>query len=129
MKRVAVALLALIALACGGAEAISTRPLTEGGTYDLTSIDGTALPFPTDVTEAITSGSLALDADTHAWSMDEERSRFGQPFSSLTLSGSYTLSGNILTLTVPMGGSLAGSYALQTITVPRYGRTFLFTRR
>jgi hypothetical protein len=64
--------------------------------------------------------------------MDEEHSKYGRPFSSLTLSGRYTLSGSTLTLLSPAGGSLAGlsgSYAQQTVAVQRYGWTYLFTRR
>jgi hypothetical protein len=130
MKRFAILFVALVALACGGGEKISTLPLTEGGTYDLTSINGTALPFPSGPSESVTSGALTLDPDTHAWTMEQQRSSAGQPATITTLSGgSYTLSGSILALTIPMGGSLAGSYAVQTITVYQNDWTLLFTRR
>lgn len=138
MRRFAIALLAA-AVACGGSDTISPLPLTETGTYQLSTVNGAPLPFllssQSGNSHYISGGDLALDAETHAWTMVVRESYTGpiaQPPGQTTLFGNYTISGTSITLTLAYaqgGGTIPATLNGDALTVTDGGRAMLFTRR
>jgi hypothetical protein len=137
MRRFAVAVLAL-AVACGGSDTTSTLPGTEGGSYALTSVNGTPLPFLESSSSGnstyLSSGAIQLDHVAHTFTLVLHESSTGptaQPPATTTLFGSYTMSGTSLTLTLSAangGGTLPATWTEPTIAVTSGSRTMLFTR-
>lgn len=125
MRRLMLAALATLLVACGGDKA--TAPDVVSGNYTLRTVNGTSLPatFYLDQAERdeFLDGSIALASD-HSWSGSLSVRATAIPGGGLLFNGplpvggTYSLSGSSITLTDGAHGlSFAGTIASGTLNV------------
>ncbi len=128
MKRIIVATLVLMTAACGSS---SSAPTTrdEIGTYTLVSVNGNAVPC--DFAEGgaaarITAGSLTF-AGGGTVHIGTSFTINGQP-QSTDVSGTYTRSGNSLTMHYSNGGANTATLSGATLTMMNEGVAWVYAR-
>jgi hypothetical protein len=105
MRRLVLAGVAMLLVACGGDK--TTGPETVSGTYTLRTVNGTAVPMivyqDSQEKDELLAGNVTLSAD-NSWSgllsIRATDLSSGQVFGgSYPIGGTYSLSGNTITLT------------------------------
>jgi hypothetical protein len=127
--RVAKVALAAAAIAMFGAcGSDSTGPSNKNveGTYSLTTVDGSSLPFTIpntgDNTEIVQSATLTLTGDS-TYTASASGTENGDPTNIITDAGHYSVSGSQVTFTSALieGGNYTGTASGTTITVSIIG--------
>ena len=126
MRRLVVLLTFAAAVACGGDS--STSPsATVPGTYTLQSINGAPLPFiyfqsGADKGEIVADTLILNDGGTWSESGTDRQTQSGQVTTqTITDGGTYTLSGNALTLVSAQFGPTNAAVANGTLTLTAQG--------
>lgn len=124
MRRLVLATVAMLLVACGGDKATGPDPVT--GSYTLRTVNGGALPqtFYQDGVEIdkLFAGTISLAAD-HSWtgslSVDATAIPGGQSLfhGPIPVSGTYSLNANSITITDPHGLSFNGTVSGGTMTL------------
>jgi len=124
MKRIAAAVLLLSVAACESTvEGALGSPV---GTYSLTAVDGSALPFNTGTT-IIVRGTIVLKGGGDYTLTQADSSTAGN-VANTSLSGTWSLNENALAL-VPSGGSLElGIASIDTLKITRGSHLNLYIR-
>jgi len=124
MKRIAAAVLLLSVAACESTvEGALGSPV---GTYSLTAVDGSALPFKTGTT-IIVRGTIVLKGGGDYTLTQADSSTAGN-VANTSLSGTWSLNENALAL-VPSGGSLElGIASIDTLKITRGSHLNLYIR-
>ena len=123
------------AVACGSDS--STQPTTTSiaGTWDLTSVNGTALPFVinqtgTDKLELVGDVVTATATGTYTESFSFRETLNGVVTTTTEPdNGTYTINGNAITLNSSTNGSITGALSGNTFTLVDQGFVFLFTKQ
>lgn len=133
-KMVAIAVLGLAAVACGGGDDGINEPASIAGTYNLQTIDGQAPPVvvfeePGFKVE-ITSGNFILAANgsfttTVVWRITEDNVPTNE---SETFPGTYTVNGPTVNFTYSDGDTESGTLSGNTLTFTDAGSTAVFRR-
>ena len=124
MRRLVLAAVAMLLVACGGDKATGPDPIT--GSYSLRTVNGATLPatFYLDNVEKdqLFAGTIALAAD-HSWtgslSVDATAIPSGASLfhGPIPVSGTYSLSAGSITITDPHGLSFTGTVSGGTMTL------------
>ncbi|HKN66131.1 MAG TPA: hypothetical protein VJW73_07625 [Gemmatimonadaceae bacterium] len=124
MRRLVLAAVAMLLVACGGDKATGPEPVT--GSYTLRTVNGTALPatfYQDDVEkDQLFAGTISLAAD-HSWtgslSVDATAIPGGQVLfhAPIPVSGTYALNASTITITDPQGLSFTGTVTGGTMTL------------
>lgn len=140
-RHVTVVALAATLLAAAGCGSDSNAPDTSHvGVYDMVSIDGD--PLPATVIDVpgyslqVTDGSLALNPGNRfveSMTTVETIDDVTEPLEAVSCTGTYSRSGNTITLTTPetefcIGQRVTGTLSGNTLTVDYDGTTIVFSR-
>lgn len=124
--RIAIAAATVALLGACGSDSTGPRNTNVAGTYALSTVDGSNLPFTVpntgDNTEIVQSATITLSSDS-TYSAVASGTENGEPTSIITDTGNYSVSGSQVTFTstVIQGGNYTGSVSGTTLTVTIIG--------
>jgi hypothetical protein len=124
--RVAIAAAAVAMLAACGSDSTGPRTTNVSGTYTLTSVDGSSLPFTIpntgDNIEIVDNATVTLNSDS-SYTAVANGTENGDSTTIITDAGHYSVSGSQVTFTssVIQGGTYTGSVSGSTLTVSIIG--------
>jgi hypothetical protein len=124
--RVAIAATAVAMLAACGSDSTGPRNTNVSGTYALTTVDGSSLPFTIpntgDNTEIVENATITLNSDS-SYTAVANGTENGESTPIITDMGHYSVSGSQVTFTssVIQGGNYTGNVSGSTLTVSIIG--------
>ena len=127
--------LTVFAMSCGGLDGTAPAQLSAVGRWNLSTINGTGLPFTVNQTRSnkseVTGGSLSIVAGgSFTWSTTGRNTVNGvvSTDSSSTV-GTFTTNGTAITLRSNWSGiTLSGAFSANSLTLAEAGVTSVFTR-
>ena len=134
MRRL-IPLILAIAVACGSDSPTQPTNASIAGTWALTSVNATGLPFvvsqtATDKVELVGDVVTATATGTYT-----EMFTFRETLNGVVTTtsqpdnGTYSINGNAITLTSSTNGSITGALSGNTFTLVDQGFVFLFTKQ
>ena len=134
MRRL-IPLILAIAVACGSDSPTQPTNASIAGTWNLTSVNGTGLPFVinqsgTDKVELVSDVVTATATGTYT-EMFSFRETLNGVVTTTTEpdNGTYTINGTAITLHSSTNGSITGALNGNTFTLVDQGFVFLFTKQ
>jgi len=124
--RFAIAAATVAMLAACGSDSTGPRNTNVSGTYALTTVDGSSLPFTIpntgDNTEIVNNATVTLNSDS-SYTAVANGTENGEDATIITDTGHYSVSGSQVTFTssVIQGGNYTGSVSGSTLTVTIIG--------
>jgi hypothetical protein len=124
--RFAIAVATVAMLAACGSDSTGPRNTNGSGTYALTTVDGSSLPFTIpntgDNTEIVNNATVTLNSDS-SYTAVANGTENGADATIITDAGHYSVSGSQVTFTssVIQGGNYTGSVSGSTLTVTIIG--------
>ena len=124
--RIAIAAAAVALLGACGSDSTGPRNTNVSGTYALTTVDGSSLPFTIpntgDNTVIVENATVTLNADS-SYTAVASGTENGDPATIITDAGHYSVSGSQVTFTssVIQGGNYTGTVSGSTLTVSIIG--------
>jgi len=124
--RFAIAAATVAMLAACGSDSTGPRNTNVSGTYALTTVDGSSLPFTIpntgDNTEIVNNATVTLNSDS-SYTAVANGTENGADATIITDAGHYSVSGSQVTFTssVIQGGNYTGSVSGSTLTVTIIG--------
>ena len=134
MRKIRVAL-TVFAIACGGSDTTTPALPSAVGTWNLSTINGTALPFTVDQTGSsrseVIGGSLSIVAGgSFTFSVTGREIVNGVVSTgSSSAAGTFTTNGTAITLRSTSNGvTLSGSFSANSLTLAENWIAYMFTR-
>jgi hypothetical protein len=124
--RIAIAAAAVVLLGACGSDSTGPSNANVAGTYELSTVDGSSLPFTVpntgDNTEIVQSATITLTSDS-TYTAVASGTENGESTSIIADEGSYRVSGSQVTFTssVIVGGNYTGTVSGSTLTVSIIG--------
>jgi ABC-type oligopeptide transport system substrate-binding subunit len=124
--KVVIAAAAVAMLAACGSDSTGPRNTNVAGTYDLSTVDGSSLPYTVpntgDNTEIVQNATITLNADS-TYSAIANGTENGESSVVIADEGHYSVSGSQVTFTstVIEGGNYTGNVSGSTLTVTIVG--------